>query len=155
MKASLQHLEEQPSHSANLAVVLRKMKNHIGREALVISNKQEIRSTPKSERKLASTIYAAVAGTENSRPQSNQGTVKVSNPRNSYKKIKRQFGFQNHQENDPTQDKLVLAQLLKDKYVKAAPEQAPLSNMLNYFTATPDKRKRHSSNKLGLDKLLS
>lgn len=63
MKASLQHLEEQPSHSTNLAVVLRKMKNHIGREALVISNKQEIRSTPKSERKLASTIYAAVAGT--------------------------------------------------------------------------------------------
>ena len=71
------------------------MKTHIGRQALVISNKQEIKPSVKSERKLSSTIDAAVCGAENRRPPSSQS--KQSNPGKSYQKIKRQFGFHSQQ----------------------------------------------------------
>jgi hypothetical protein len=50
----LEHpFELPPSHHKKVTEALKRMKNHIGREALVISNKQEIRSTPKSDRKLS------------------------------------------------------------------------------------------------------
>lgn len=87
-----------PANSLKKAVEIgRKMKNHIGREALVISNKQEIRSYAKSERRLCSTIDAAVKGSENKRPQTNHDSIKGQNCGSSYQKIKRPFGFHNHQ----------------------------------------------------------
>lgn len=104
LKVMLHQLEHPlilpPNTAKRAAEVGKKMKNHIGKQALVISNKQEIRSYAKSERKLSSTIDAAVKGTENARPQSNHDNIKAQNCAGSYQKIKRPFGFHNHQEND-------------------------------------------------------
>jgi hypothetical protein len=96
----------------------------------VISNKQEIRSYAKSERKLSSTIDAAVKGSENKRPPSHQDSIKTQNCGSSYQKIKRPFGFHNHQENDLIYEKEILSQLIKGKCTKPPPESTPLSTMI-------------------------
>jgi hypothetical protein len=98
MLHQLEHPLNLPASTLKKAAeVGKRMKNHIGREALVISNKQEIRSYAKSERKLSSTIDNAVKGSENKRPQSNHDNIKAQNCGSTYQKIKRPFGFHNHQ----------------------------------------------------------
>jgi hypothetical protein len=119
----------------------------------VISNKQEIRSYAKSERKLSSTIDAAVKGSENRRPPSHHDSIKAQNCGSSYQKIKRPFGFHNHQENDLVYEKQILSQLIKGKCAKPPPESTPLTTMIEYFTSSEKKKKTPA--KLGLDRLLS
>lgn len=50
---------------------------------------------------MISTIDTVVQGIENKRPQSNYDNLTtINNSTTSYQKIKRQFGFANHQEKD-------------------------------------------------------
>lgn len=152
MLHQLEHpFDPNPAPSRRMSESSKMMKTHIGRQALVISNKQEIKPSVKSERKLSSTIDAAVHGAENKRPPSSQS--KQNNPSNSYQKIKRQFGFHSQQEADLRPEKEILHQLLKGKFTKP-PESTPLASMLDYFTMTADKKKKTTA-KFGLDKLLS
>lgn len=70
------------------------MKNHIGPQALVISNKQEIKPSIKSARKTLNGIGGVpeiLQKGENKRPDS--GTYFKGQPASSgYQKIKRSFG---------------------------------------------------------------
>jgi hypothetical protein len=98
LKVMLHQLEHpfdpSPVPARRISESSRMMKTQIGKQALVISNKQEIKPSVKSERKLFSTIDAAANGVENKRPPSSQNHSKQANPSNSYHKIKRQLGFQ-------------------------------------------------------------
>ncbi len=96
MLHQLEHpFDPNPTAARRVSESSKMMKTHIGRQALVISNKQEIKPSVKSERKLSSTIEVAVGGAENKRPPSSQ--PKQNNPSSSYQKIKRQFGFHSQQ----------------------------------------------------------
>lgn len=128
-----------------------KMKNHIGLHALVISNKQEIRPSVKSERKIFSSIETPKGG-ENKRPGSNySNSIKVS-PSSAYQKIKR--STPKHSKEELISEKEILSQLIKGSGGKVTTEASPLRNMLNYFTITAsDSRKK--GNIIGLDRLIS
>jgi hypothetical protein len=127
------------------------MKNHIGLHALVISNKQEIRPSVKSERKIFSSIETPNG--ENKRPLSNySNSIKVS-PSSAYQKIKRSTP-KHSKECDLISEKEILSQLIKGSGGKVTTEASPLRNMLNYFTMTASENKK-KNNIIGLDRLIS
>jgi len=77
------------------------MKNYVGNQALVISNKQEIKSSLNSERKtlisVAKTIpIDTISNSENRRPPSGNSCFRGQTGASSYHKIKRTFGSQDH-----------------------------------------------------------
>lgn len=122
-------------------------------EALVISNKQEIKPTLKSERKTTAITTDLLANNENRRPPTSH--FKGQPASSSYQKIKRTIG--SNQECELIYEKEILSQLIKGSLSKAPPKDTPsLSSMLNFFTKSGgSETKRKVSTKLGLDKLLS
>lgn len=97
-----------PPQSKTIVDTPRK-KNYIGRQALVISNKQEIRPC-KSDRKATSTLE----GGENKRPQANLDNLTTRTSAGNYQKIRRQVGLQ-QPEKDLQYEKDLLSQLIKGK----------------------------------------
>jgi hypothetical protein len=127
LKVILHQLEQPlqlPAQNKTIADTPRKM-NHIGRQALVISNKQEIRPC-KSDRKATCTLE----GGENKRPQANLDNLTTRTSAGNYQKIRRQVGLQ-QPEKDLQYEKDLLSQLIKGKCGQLpVPESTPLSSML-------------------------
>ena len=124
----------------------------MGSQALVISNKQDIKPTLKSERKTIASISNNdfLQNVENKRPPS---SFKGNQGSNGYQKIKRTFGNPEHGQ---VYEKEILSQLIKQNIKGQTSESnTPLSSMLNYFTMSSNDTKKKVTSKLGLDKLLS
>ena len=83
------------SNKVRTTISAGKMKNHIGPQALVISNKQEIKPNIKSARKTLNCIGGVpeiLQKGENKRPDSSSTHFKGQPASSGYQKIKRSFG---------------------------------------------------------------